>query len=298
MSTDTDLDIHPPTNAPLLSRLLALLKCTSCGKTHFEIHRDESTELAIQTHCVVVCNACQTCIKYENGILEMITEKPVGLTVAQKSNFMSPVARNYLSGWRSWCMTVFCAQKFSNAMESKILLEMIAPTELADEPVFVDLGTSHGFYAIEIAGKLREIHSDGFVIAVDFSKKMLRCAVAAAERSGVGEKILWLLADVENLPLAAACADRVTCGGSLNEYRHAEKAIQESARILKNNGRYFTMNLFSKGVFTRFLLSVIHLVTGLSFFNKEYWNSLFIRNGFQILQQEIRGIVMFTLSKK
>lgn len=298
MFTEITSEIHPFTNAQLLPRLLQSLKCSSCGKHHFEIHRDESTALDIQTHCVVVCEDCKTCFKYENGILEMLMEKPSGLSVAQKSNFMSVVANNYQTGWRSWCMTMFCAQKYSNAMEAEKIIQMIELGNLPEDPILVDVGTSHGFYAIAIAKKLKEMNSTGFVIAIDFSKKMLYQAVSAAEKNFVSERVIWLLADVEDVPLADASADRVTCGGSLNEYRHPEKAIRESARILNTGGSYVTMNLFRKNVLTGLLLSIVHWTSGLSFFSKEYWSNLFARNGFQVLQQETTGIVMFTVSKK
>ncbi|KAB2877818.1 class I SAM-dependent methyltransferase [bacterium] len=298
MLADLLPEIHPLTNAQLLPRLLPLLRCSSCGKSQFEIHRDESTDLDIQNHCVVVCDACKSCFKYENGILEMLVEKTPGLSVAQKSNFIGLVANNYQKGWRSWCMTMFCGQKCTNAMEAEKIIQLIEFDELPGIPVFVDFGTSHGFYAIAIAKKLKEMNSAGFVVAIDFSKKMLRQAAAAAEKNLVSEKIIWLLADVEFCPLQNESTERVTCGGSLNEYRHPEKAIRESARILKSDGSYITMNLFRKNVITGWLLHFVRLTTGLVFHSQKNWNRLFADVGFQISQQETKGIVMFTASKK
>ncbi|MBL7994629.1 methyltransferase domain-containing protein [bacterium] len=298
MLADLLPEIHPLTNAQLLPKLLPLLRCSSCGKCRFDIHRDESTMVDIQTHCVVVCDECQSCFKYENGILEVLVEKASGLSIAQKSNFIGLVANSYQSGWRSWCMSVFCGQKCPNAMEAEKIIQLIEFDELPENPVFVDFGTSHGFYAIAIARKLKEMNSAGFVIAIDFSKKMLRQAVVAAEKNSVSERIIWILADVEACPLQNESAVRVTCGGSLNEYRHPEKAIQESARVLKRGGSYITMNLFRKNNWSGWLLSFVHLLSGLVFFSQENWNRLFTGGGFRIVQQEIKGIVMFTASKK
>lgn len=298
MLAEIAIEIHPYTNAPLLPRLLQILKCSSCGKNHFEIHRDESTPLNKQTHCVIVCEECKTCFKYDNGILDMLVEKPYGLSMAQKSNFMSMFVNHYQTGWRSWCMTVFCGQNFTNAMEIEKITQMMEFGTLPENPILLDVGTGHGFYAIALAKKLIAENSAGFVIAIDFSKKMLCQAVAAAERSSVGEKIIWILADVEDCPVADTSVDRVTCGGSLNEYRHPEKAVQESARILKKEGNYLTMNLFRKNALISFLLLILHWASGLLFFSKEYWNYLFTRSGFQILRQETIGMAMFTISKK
>lgn len=298
MLADVAPDIHPLTNATILPLLLRMLNCSSCGASHFVIHRDESTPLEIQTHCVIVCEECKTCFKYENGILEMLLEKPSALTPAQKSNFLGFIADHYQSGWRSWCMNLFCGSAFSNTMESEKLVRMLDFNSLPQDPVFVDHGTSHGFYAIIIAKKLKEIHSNGFVIAIDFSKKMLYNAIEAAEKNRVSDKILWLWADVEDTPLADESVDRISCGGSLNEYRRADKAVAEAARTLKNGGSYVTMNLFTRNKMLGFFLSVIHTLSGLCFFTRNRWNIIFSDNGFRISEQETRGMVMFTVSKK
>lgn len=298
MLADIVSDIHPRTNAPLLPQVLNISRCPSCGASHFEIHRDESTPLATQTHCVVVCETCKTCFKYENGILEMLLEKPSGLTLAQKSNFFGLVADRYQSGWRSWCMNLFCGSKFTNDMESEKIIRLLEFETLPPEPIFVDAGTSHGFYAIAIAKKLKEMNSDGFVIAIDFSKKMLYKAVVAAEKDAVGDKILWLLADVEDPPIADQSIDRVSCGGSLNEYRHPERAIGATARIIKSGGRYVTMNLFSNNKTMAIFLAFVHTLSGLIFLTKDFWNKMFTANGFRIAEQESRGMAMFTVSMK
>jgi ubiquinone/menaquinone biosynthesis C-methylase UbiE/uncharacterized protein YbaR (Trm112 family) len=298
MLADIAPDIHPLTNAPLLMPVLKILKCPSCGVSRFEIHRDESTQLDTQTHCVVVCEECKTCFKYENGILEMLLEKPYGLTPAQKSNFLGLIADRYQSGWRSWCMNLFYGSKFTNEMEAEKIIRMMDFDTLPPDPIFVDAGTSHGFYAIAVAKKLQKMNSDGFVIAIDFSKKMLSNAVTAAEKNCVSDKILWMLADVEDPPIADQSVDRVSCGGSLNEYRRPEKAVAETARVLKNGGRYVTMNLFSRNKTLAFFLSIVHMVSGLSFFKKDVWNKIFTDKGLRIVEQETRGMVIFTVSMK
>lgn len=298
MLADIAPDIHPLTNAPLLPQVLKILKCPSCSASRFEIHRDESTQLDTQTHCVAVCETCKTCFKYENGILEMLLEKPSGLTPAQKSNFLGLIADRYQSGWRSWCMNLFCGSKFTNEMESEKIIRLLDFDTLPPDPIFVDAGTSHGFYAIVIAKKLKEMNSDGFVIAIDFSKKMLYKAVVAAEKDGVSDKILWLLADVENPPITHQSVNRVSCGGSLNEYQHPERAVGATAGIIKNGGRYVTMNLFSNNKTMAIFLALVHALSGLSFFKKDVWNKMFTDKGLRIVEQETRGMVMFTVSMK
>ena len=298
MLTEIALEIHTQTNASLLPQLISLLRCPVCGLSRFEIHRDESTSLEVQTHCVIVCGECKNCFKYENNILELLTESPTHLTLAQRSNFNGFIANHYQSAWRSWCMRVFWGRKFSNSAESQQLIELLQLNDLPDCPVFIDLGTSHGFYAITIAKQLKDDDSKGFVIGVDFSKKMLSQAVAAAEKASVAEKIVWLLADAENLPLSSGTVDRISCGGSLNEYREPQKVLNESKRVLKENGAGVIMNLYKNGIVSKILFSLIHFFSGLSFFSKETWNQMLIKNGFKISKQRTGGVVMFSLLQK
>jgi ubiquinone/menaquinone biosynthesis C-methylase UbiE/uncharacterized protein YbaR (Trm112 family) len=298
MLTEIALEIHTPTNASLLPQLISLLSCPVCSLSRFEIHRDESTSLEVQTHCVIVCEECKNCYKYENGILEMLTEQPPNLSLAQKSNFKSLVANYYQSAWRSWCMRIFWGRNFSNAVEAQQLIELLQLNDLPDWPVFIDLGTSHGFYAITIAKKLKETDSRGFVIGIDFSKKMLSQAVAASEKAAVAEKIVWLLADAEKLPLFNGAVDRISCGGSLNEYREPQKVLNESKRVLKENGSGVIMNLYKNGIVSKILFPLIHFFSGLSFFSKETWDQMLIKNGFKISKQRTGGVVMFSLLQK
>ncbi len=298
MIAEIALEIHTRTNAHLLPRVVPLLKCPECGTSNFEMHNDTSTRIEFLTHCVVVCNACKTCFHYSDGILDMLIEKPNLLTRAQKTNFTDFVANNYQSKWRPWCMSVFCGRKFSNRSEAEKLIDMTQFDRLPQAPVLVDFGTGHGFYAVAMAKKLSDMKSGGFVIAIDFSRKMLHRALDFAEKNRVGPDILWVVADVEKTPIESGSVDRVTCGGSLNEYQQPETAVAEACRILKKESVFYAMNLFLKNGWTGWFQKFAAFSLGLSYHPVEHWNRVFGQNKLEIGKQDRLGAVMFTSLKK
>lgn len=287
-------EIIPRTNAPLLERALPYLRCAECGASSFTIFCDGSTERNVTTHGVIVCGGCQTCYHYADGILELLREKPSALSLAQRTNFWTPVALGYQEYWRSWCMRLFCGGRFTLENEKHWLTDRVVVSE---GRMHVDLGTSHGFYAIAIAEAMKKSSVDGCVIAIDFSKAMLRQAVARAERHDVTDRILFILADVENLPLSGDSANGVTCGGSLNEYAHAETVIAEAHRVLQPNARFVTMHLIDPGGMVGFFARLAGL-TGLRFLTPTAWASLFTRSGFRATSSDRRGMAEFTTLEK
>lgn len=228
----------------------------------------------------------------------MLAEKPSRLTRAQKTNFTNFVVNNYQSKWRPWCMSVFCGRKFSNRTEAEKLIDMMQFDRLPEAPVLVDFGTSHGFYAVAQAKKLLDMNSDGFVIAIDFSGKMLHRALDFAEKNRVGPGILWIIADVEKTPIERESVDRVTCGGSLNEYQHPEMAVAEARRILKKDSIFYPMNLFLKNGWAGWIQKLAGFSLGLSYYSVEHWNRVFDQNKLEIVEQDQLGAAMFTSLKK
>jgi uncharacterized protein YbaR (Trm112 family) len=298
MLSEIAREIHTHTNTRLLSHVAPILKCPTCGISDFEIHCDTSTPIEFLTHGVMVCHACKTCYRFDDGILHLLIEEPAPLTLAQRTNFMTGIAAHYQWGWRSWCMGLFCGRKFPNATEAEKLIAMLEWDGLPPDPVFVDFGTSHGFYAITIAKKLAETNRAGLVIALDFSRKMLVRAYASAVKHDVADKILWILADVEKTPMADASVDRVSCGGSLNEYQRPQAAMAEAQRILKENSIYYAMNLFLKRGAAGSLQKLFAFLLGLSYYPADEWNRLFTLNKFTISKQDRIGAVLFTVLRK
>lgn len=298
MIADIAFELQPLTSAPLLRAGLALFRCPECGGGQLTLYRDESLDLHVVSHAVVVCENCKKCFNYEHGILILHPERPAFLTVAQRSNFVWPVFTHYQSLWRSWCMSLFMAQRFPNAAESEKLIRLIDWDSLPEDAVFVDLGTSHGFYATTIAGHLRQMNKRGLVIAFDFSLPMLKQAALRAQEMGLADRILWVSADVQKNPLTPAGVDRITCGGGLNEYGRPDVVLQEVTRLLNHRGAFVGMFLQRGPGLIGLVQDLVHHVTGLRFLSKTHWHDHFAKSGLRIVSDECKGIVRFTVARR
>lgn len=287
-------DIFAPTNAPLIPRALPVLRCPDCRQSAFEWFTDDSMAPDLTTHGALVCTACSTCFRYHDGVLEFLKSRPETLTRAQRSNFSAMVYRNYQNFWRTWIMSVLTAERFPNDVESGVLKRMVEP-DLDANGILLDIGTAHGSYALSLASVLKTAPHDGFVIAVDFSLGMLTEAVKRAEALGVQDRVLFVLSDVENLPLRDRSVDGITCGGGLNEYGRVEIALREVRRVMKDDSKFVAMHLHrGKGVYA-LLQELIHHTSGLRFPELKDWAALFEKASFQHQVHAIKGIVSWTM---
>ncbi len=114
------------------------------------------------------------------------------------------------------------------------------PTALASlkvGEVVVDLGSGGGFDCF-IAGP--KVGASGQVIGVDMTPEMISKSRANAvifkERTGLSN-VEFRLGEIENLPVADACADVVISNCVLNLSPNKERVWQEIARVLKPGGR-------------------------------------------------------------
>lgn len=299
MSSDLMSEIHEPTSAQWLPDLVSRLQCPDCGGADFELHRDESMPLDWTDSAAVVCNSCHACYPYARGILNFLPERPRRLTFAQRSNFNPIVARWYQTAWRSWSMTLLTGKTFSNEEEGRYVAG-VALNGLGTHETWAgaDLGTSHGLYAINLALDMRDRNVSGYVVGVDFSPLMLQQALIRASRSGVANRILWLLADVENLPLKDNSMAYVTDGGTLNEYSNERRALSETKRVLAVKGTYVAMHLFAENGVTSSMLKTIGLGSGLRFPSRDLWQQRFCEAGLSIRTQEKRGRILLTELQK
>lgn len=190
-------------------------------------------------------------------------------------------------------MSLLTAGWFPNEFEWDRLRLMIGPN-VDVHRVFLDIGTAHGSYASTLANVLKTSQQSGFVIAVDFSLGMLAEAVKRAEKLGVQDRILFILSDVENLPLRDCIVDRVTCGGGLNEYGRVETALREVRRVMKDDGKFIAMHLHRGKGAQALVQEFIHHTSGLRFPDMRDWAGLFSKTSFRHQVQFVKGIVSWT----
>ena len=103
----------------------------------------------------------------------------------------------------------------------------------------------------DLAGMIKNRGAN--VTGIDFSEKMLDIA---KDRFS---DICWLQGDVTNLPFPDESFDYVVMGFGLRNIRNAEKAIEETYRVLKPNGKFMHIDFGEKN----FLSSIYDKVTPL-----------------------------------
>lgn len=297
MLAELATEIIPRSNTLSIQRVLPHVLCPECRSASFKMYADGSTELSVLTHGVIVCQSCHHCIRFEDGILEVLKEKPDHLSPAQRSNFFLPVAAGYQKCWRTWCMHMMCGTSFPNEKEAALLISSLQLSSLPSSGIILDLGTSHGFYAVAIAQALERMQSDALVLAIDISKPMLQRAVQRAEEAGVLHRIIFILGDAEALPLADSTVCRVVSGGSLNEFTRPDVAMSEAARTTQTDALFFNMFLHRTS-WTAPLLSLIATLSGLHFHAAGTYNALFEKTGWRVDLAETHGIVIFARLKK
>jgi ubiquinone/menaquinone biosynthesis C-methylase UbiE len=103
----------------------------------------------------------------------------------------------------------------------------------------LDVGTGNGVLLPHLLGRAKDT---GEIVALDFSWNM----IFEAAKIGGTEKILFVNASVENLPVKDQSIDCVTCLATFPHVSGKREAISEVARVLKTDGRLYITHLMGK----------------------------------------------------
>lgn len=110
------------------------------------------------------------------------------------------------------------------------LLGIVERLNIAPGSAVLDVGTGTG---VLLPFLLDEVGEDGSVIALDYAEEMLRQARA----KGFGENVVYLCADVTNIPLKDEVFDIAVCYSSFPHFQDKLAALVEINRALKPGGR-------------------------------------------------------------
>ncbi|NIM96170.1 MAG: ubiquinone/menaquinone biosynthesis methyltransferase [Anaerolineales bacterium] len=105
-------------------------------------------------------------------------------------------------------------------------IDLLSPPEAAK---ILDLGSGTGDMSIEI----RKQFPESMVVAVDFTPEMMSYG---RKRNG-GETILWVVADVHNLPFSPESFHGVTSGFLMRNVPDVNPVLGEQNRVLKSGGQ-------------------------------------------------------------
>jgi ubiquinone/menaquinone biosynthesis C-methylase UbiE len=103
----------------------------------------------------------------------------------------------------------------------------------------LDLGTGPGYMAIQIAKREPELR----IIGLDLALHMVEQARRRAGHSSLNGQVLWPQADAHSLPFADHSFDLVFSTFALHHWREPLRILNEIARVLAPDGRYYIADL-------------------------------------------------------
>ncbi len=228
------------------------------------------------------------------SVLDLLADTAFPLSPAQRSNFLWPTATYYEQVWRVRSLSLLGGEPFPVRDELALLNEWVRP---ARGGVYVDIGTSHGLYARNIAHEMRMHDTEGTVFALDIAPAMLRRAGELIARKGYA-RIGLVRARGQALPLPDASADGVVNGGTFNEMGEQEDALREVRRVLKPDGAFFCMSLVAAQSSWGRNLQRVLATSGIIFPTQDETNALYGAAGLRITDQQRRGVVLLTRASR
>lgn len=103
----------------------------------------------------------------------------------------------------------------------------------------LDLGTGPGYVALEIAGRRPGLQ----MVGLDLAAHMVERARRQAGRSGLNGRAAWPQGDGHALPFADGSFDLVVSSFALHHWDEPLRVLDEIARVLKPDGRYYITDL-------------------------------------------------------
>lgn len=207
--------------------------------------------------------------------------KNASYSLAQSSNFLPLTAQLY-DLWRERSLSLLTREKFSLEREFALLTDWVKPQAGQH---FLDIGTSTGNYARVLAG------AGATVEAIDISSHMLQKAIAR----GNNQNISYTQANAEYLPYADSSFDGVVMGASLNEFNNTKRALEQTARVLKDGGKLFMMYLCESDTQFGRLVQVPFKLSGVRFPNRAWVAAELKALGLQPARAEQRRAVALEL---
>jgi SAM-dependent methyltransferase len=241
----------------------------------------------------IACAQDAVCFPIRDGILDLLPHAPP-LSLAQWSNTLWPSARFYEQIWRVRALSLVTGEPFPIAREMALVNRWLVPERGGR---FVDIGTSHGLHARNIARALREHGAAGSVIALDTAFPMLRRARQLILARGY-TTIDLVRARAQALPLPSGSVDGVVNGGTFNEMGAHAEALAEVRRVLRPGGRFVMVNLLAGRTPAGRALQRLLDASGITFPTMDETNALLTGAGMTITDQERYGAALFTRAEQ
>lgn len=147
-------------------------------------------------------------------------------------------SKNFGWQWNKWGKVQYESENKNSPMEGYTEDMFFKITNLEKKSiknkVFLDLGCGSGRF-VDIVNSC-----EGLIIALDYSS-----AIDVAKRNIQNENILFIQGDALNLPIKKEVVDFVYSVGVLHHTPNPKKGIEQTYRVLKNEG-IFAISLYSE----------------------------------------------------
>lgn len=223
-----------------------LLQCPAC-----------KTKLTEQNN-FLTCTSCGNNFPIIDGIVVLLSQKQLSDFFNQESlgKYLSKrresiiTSQNFVEGlkeivafvekddFQKKYMVETCNWNDLNNEEAeranKNTTEVLADkAHIAEAAKILDWPTGKGCFLRTILDKVKK---SAFIVCLDIDFVELASLKAFLERCGKGENILFVNADVRQMPFNTGAFDAVTAWGGFIEVPESQKAIAESFRVLAKDG--------------------------------------------------------------
>lgn len=153
----------------------------------------------------------------------------------------------------------------------KTILNFIKGNKITDKTKILEIGTSTGFTAIELA-KL----TDAQITAIDINEESIKIAKKKAAEYLVDQRIQFMVADAMNLPFDNEF-DIVFSGNIISYIPDRNKALNEYIRVLKPNGVLFATPMYYLEEPSEFIIDDVReaLKMNINIDFENYWYEFF-----------------------
>jgi SAM-dependent methyltransferase len=210
--------------------------------------------------------------------------KNAAYSLTQSSNFL-PFTALFYDVWRERSLSLLTQENFGLEREFALLRQWM---DVQPNQTFLDVGTSTGNYARVLA------RAGGIVTAIDISKPMLEKAVARGNNEG----ITYEQVNAEYLPYPDSSFDGIVIGASLNEFHNTKRALEQAARVLKDQGKLFIMYLRESDTGFGKIVQAPFKFSGVRFPNRLWLAQTLSGLGVQAVRSEVRRAVAIEMFVK
>lgn len=161
----------------------------------------------------------------------------------------------------------------------KTVINFIQNNKINSETKILEIGTSTGFTAIELA-----LLTEAQITSIDINEVSIEIAKEKAKDHEVEDRINFLVADAMNLPFNNNEFDIIFSGNIISYIPNREKALSEYIRVLKSSGTLFASPMYYLEKPSQFLINDIKesLKMDINVDYEEDWNDFFDKENLEL----------------